>query len=128
MFKYMVPKILCTFKAYIMSTVECKRVASAFWRFFRRSVFLFYNEMYIGSNWNLILNDWKVIGSYLKPLTICSKVYKNDKLTNINAISACRNFRSMQEYRKCHLWLSCNNRCENVWMQEGRKYKCYFQL
>ena len=29
--------------------------------------FLFYNKMYIGDNLNLILNDWKVIGSYLKP-------------------------------------------------------------
>ena len=38
--------------------------------------FLFYNC--IGNNLNLILNEWKVIGSYLKPLTICSKVYKND--------------------------------------------------
>ena len=30
----------------------------------------------------------------------------------------------MQEGRKCNLWpwwLSCNNRYENVWMQEGRK-------
>ena len=54
-----------------ISSVECKRVASAFWWFFRRSVFLFYNKMCIGNNLNLILNDWKVIGSYLKPLTIC---------------------------------------------------------
>ena len=54
-----------------ISSVECKRVASAFWWVFRRSVFLFYNKMCIGNNLNLILNNWKVIGSYLKPLTIC---------------------------------------------------------
>ena len=53
----------------LISSVECKRVASAFWWFFRRSVFLLYNKMCIGNNFNLILSDWKVIGSYLKPLT-----------------------------------------------------------
>ena len=31
-----------------------------------------------GNNLNLILNHWKVIGSYLKLLTICSKVDNNE--------------------------------------------------
>ena len=53
------------------SSVECKRVARAFWRFFIRSIFLFYNKMWIENNFNLILDGWKVIGLYLKLLTIC---------------------------------------------------------
>ena len=58
--------IKTTLFCYIcISSVECKRVASAFWWFFRRSFFLFYNKMCIGYNLNLILNDWKVIGLYL---------------------------------------------------------------
>ena len=32
----------------------------------------------IGNNLNLILNDWKVIDSYLKLLTFRWKVYKNE--------------------------------------------------